>query len=85
MNNIISSIIESSDKIIKTLISEHSNEANTIKMENEYIFLFNSFNRFNQLTTSYGNTPNDKNISRFILLRPLILDSMLFFLLSKIG
>ena len=85
MNNRINSIIDSSDKIIKTLISEHSNEDNTIKIENEYIFLFNSLNRFNQLTATYKNTPIDKEISRFILLRPLILDTMLFFLLLKLG
>jgi hypothetical protein len=85
MDNLINSIVGSSDKIIKKIIAEHTYEAKIIKMENDYIFLFNLLNRFNQLTSSYLNTPNDKNISRFILLRPLILDSMLLFLLSKIG
>ena len=81
----VTTIIKSSDKIVKLLVSAHKTTDRTIEMENEFIFLFNSMKRFNQLTSSYNTASPEHLIARIILLRPLVLDSMLFLLLVKLG
>jgi hypothetical protein len=81
----IEAIVTSSGKIKKILVDAHTIDNKRIEFENEYLFLYNSIERFTQITSSYTLIPTENTIPKIILLRPLVLDSMLFLLLFYYG
>ena len=80
-------IVNSSSKIEKIILSVQKEIYIKIEIKKEYLlrFLYNSIIRFNHLTKTYSNVENGHYFTRLILLRPLLLDSMLFMLLQYLG
>ena len=74
----LSAVIESSNKVKNFILNTPLNS----DVKDEMDFLFNSIERISQLLAAYEKVEPHNTIAKIIILRPLILDSMLFLLLG---